>query len=227
MPTWIPAPERTAAPEAHQHGLSGHDYPGRQTPQSTLRVSAAFGSQEDGGRGRRHPRYHVPRPRPCRGQEGTGCGDDRSRDHLPALSLAPCAQRCRRRKPLAPRLTRSDPREAVTRRGAPQVHGGNLVRYALRPEATAAAEGCRDTTGAPLPHHHGGHWPTLPERDWQATLGALPPAHLALPRDDPDGRNSCPGESPGQVVPGARRRLGRAPVINNPRLHVRRAPHKH
>lgn len=148
------APARTAAPGAHQHGLSGHDYPGRQTPQSRLRLGAprlpSVGKRTAAGAAAIRATMYRCHDR-AGGQEGAGCGNDRIRDHLPALSLAPCAQRCRRPKPLAPRLTRSDPREAVTRRGEPQVHGGNLVRDALRPEATAAAEGCRDTTGASTP----------------------------------------------------------------------------
>lgn len=111
------------------------------------------------------------------------------------------------------RRTSGSWRQPGTGRPAPGGHGGGrrVPRYDRRASTPPPWRALADPAGARL----------------AGDARVSPPWHLALPRDDPDRRNSCPGESPGQVVPGARPRLGRAPVINNPCLHVRRAPHKH
>ena len=118
---------------------------------------------------------------------------------MPPHSLAPHARRRWRPKPLAPRLTRAAPREAATQRGPPQVHGGNLVRDALRPEVTAAAEGCRDTTGAPLPHHHGGHWPTC-----RGAIGRRRTDLSLMAPCAPPGRSRWPKLRPGSEPEASR-----------------------
>lgn len=100
-------------------------------------------------------------------------------------------------------------------------------------------------TGRPAPGGHGGGrrvprydrrlYPTtmegigLPCRRWIGwRRTGLTPGHLALPRDDPDGRNSGPGEKPGVS------RSGRAPQTQTSTDHRQSPParppgppHKH